>query len=587
MSGSDTNARTLAAYEQAAALYREQTLALPENGWLRQLAGMAPDGTVLEVGSASGRDADDLERLGRRVHRTDATAAFVEMQRAEGHAADVLDVLTDDIAGPYAAVLANAVFLHFQPDELRHVLAKVRAALVPDGLLAFSVKVGDGSEWSSHKLGVPRFFQYWQPGPLGDLVTECGYELVQVDLDPGEPWGWIRVLARPARRDLGAEAVALLEELVAIDSVNPTLADGAAGEAEIIRFLEARLAGAGFRTLVVVPADEPSRPSLLAWHSGSRPGPCLLLNGHVDTVGVSGMSEPFTPRIDGDRLLGRGAADMKGGVAGIVVAAEELARRDHGSVVLALVADEEDRSVGTETVLMHLARTGMRPDLALVAEPSHLDLTASLRGFAVVEVEFAGRAAHTSQADQGVDAVAHLGRFLGAVAESRGPIRAAGGELLVSVVRGGRAPFTVPERASATVERRTVPGDAGVPPLAEVESLLADLRAADPAVSATARLVVARDAWQLQTSGAARTFATLLDEELADVPGRAGGPFDAPYWMEAPLFEAHGIPALVCGPSGGGLHAVDEWVDLRQVRAFTQALVTASQRFRESGARAD
>lgn len=574
MSEPDSNARTVAAYEAQADRYREQTQALPPDNWLDRLASDAPSGRILEIGSASGRDATALEGRGRSVHRTDATLAFVEMQRSEGHRADVLNVLTDEIKGPYAAVLANAVFLHFQPVELRLVLAKIRGALVLGGLLAFSVKVGDGSEWSSHKLGVPRFFQYWQPQPLRDLVLESGYDVVSLDVEAGTPWDWIRVRATPSRRDLGERALELLKELVAIDSVNPGLVAGAAGETAIVDHLRMRVEREAFSTLVVTPEGHPDRPSLLAWSTGSLPGPCLLLNGHVDTVGVSGMAEPFRPRIDGDRLLGRGAADMKGGVAGVVVAAEELARRGR-SVVLALVADEEDRSLGTETVLTHLDATGLRPDLALVAEPSHLDVTASLRGFAVVEVEFVGRAAHTSQADEGVDAVAHLGRFLGALAEAREPIRARGGELLVSVVRGGSAPFTVAELASATVERRTTPGESTAVALEKVEELLAWTRDEDPTVRASARLVVARGSWQLQPDGPARTFATILDEQLTSVPGRTGAEFAAPYWMEAPLFEDRGIPALVCGPSGGGLHGVDEWVDLRQVRAFPEAIVGA------------
>ena len=382
-------------------------------------------------------------------------------------------------------------------------------------------------------------------------------------------------MSQSAARELDEQAVELLGELVAIDSVNPGLVAGARGEAPIVAHLRLRLERAGFSTLVVTPDGHPDRPSLLAWHTGFPPGPCLLLNGHVDTVGVAGMAGPFSPRIDGDRLFGRGAADMKGGVAGVVVAAEELARRGSGSVVLALVADEEDRSLGTETVLARLGATDLRPDLALVAEPSHLDLTVSLRGFAVVEVELAGRAVHTSQADEGVDAVAQLGRFLAAVAAAREPVRARGGELLVSVVRGGRAPFTVADRASATVERRTAPGEATGVALDEVEALLARMREEDPTVTATARLVVARESWQLQPAGPARTFATALAARLSTVPGRTGAPFEAPYWMEAPLFEESGIPALVCGPSGGGLHSVDEWVDLRQVRLFPEAIVTA------------
>lgn len=198
MSVADANARTLAAYEEHAQTYREQTQGLPDDDWLRRLATDAPAGPVLEIGSAHGRDALTLESYGRAVQRTDATLAFVDMLRADGHAAEPLNVLTDDIKGTYAAVLANAVFLHFQPGELRMVLDKVHSALVPGGLLAFSVKVGHGSEWSSHKLGVPRFFQYWQPEPLRDLVSECGFRIVGLEVDGAEPWDWIRVIATPA-----------------------------------------------------------------------------------------------------------------------------------------------------------------------------------------------------------------------------------------------------------------------------------------------------------------------------------------------------------------------------------------------------
>lgn len=195
------NARTLAAYEARAETYREQTSAPLDPQALEFLADvdrLAPPGTVLEIGSGHGRDALALEAIGRTVRRTDATRAFVEMMRADGHDAEVLDVLRDDLEGPYAAVLAEAVFLHFTPAELRLVLAKVRDALEPGGLLAFTVKRGDGAEWSEHKLGVPRYFQYWQPEGLRRLVGDSGFEVVSLTVDEGDPWDWVVVLARPA-----------------------------------------------------------------------------------------------------------------------------------------------------------------------------------------------------------------------------------------------------------------------------------------------------------------------------------------------------------------------------------------------------
>ena len=208
---------------------------------------------------------------------------------------------------------------------------------------------------------------------------------------------------RPA---LGDAAVALTLELVAIDSVNPGLVPGAAGEAAVVEHLRNRLQGSGFETHVITPAGHDHRPSLVAIGPGEPTGPTVVLTGHLDTVGVEGMPHPFTPAVDGDRLTGRGSSDMKGGVAAMVVAAEELVRRAApGRVVLALVADEEDASLGAEAVLAALPGLGVHPDVAVVGEPTWLALTASLRGYALVEVTLAGRAAHSSQPELGVNAV--------------------------------------------------------------------------------------------------------------------------------------------------------------------------------------
>ncbi|MBM6400901.1 M20/M25/M40 family metallo-hydrolase [Phycicoccus sonneratiae] len=378
----------------------------------------------------------------------------------------------------------------------------------------------------------------------------------------------------PGAIDLGAEAEQLTAALVALDSVNPGLVPGAAGEAGVVQHLRSRLAASGFETTVHHPAGHPDRPSLLAVGPAGPPGPTVVLTGHVDTVGVAGMDDPFVPRVDGHRMTGRGAADMKGGVAGLVVAAEELARRGApGRVVLALVADEEDASLGTETVLAALPGLDLHPDVALLAEPTGLARTTSLRGYALVEVRFTGRAAHSSQPAEGVNAVAHLGRLLAAVEDRDRALVPSGGSLMVTVVRGGESPFVLAQHAEAVVERRTVPGEDPAGALAEVQVLLDRLRADDPSVTATARPVVARAPWRLDGSGPAADLADALDAALGDAS--PADPLDAPYWVEAPLWQEAGVPTVVCGPGGGGLHAADEWLDLRQLRAFTTAVVAA------------
>jgi len=364
-------------------------------------------------------------------------------------------------------------------------------------------------------------------------------------------------------RDVAAAAVELLAELVGIDSVNPGLVPGAAGETAIVARLRRRLDRSGFATTVVEAPGRPGRPSLVAIAPGAADRPYAVLNGHLDTVGVEGMGAPFTPRVEGDRLYGRGAADMKGGVAALVAAAERLASDPAAPVrpVLALVADEEDASLGSEAVIPALASLGVQPEICLIAEPTGLELCRTLRGFAVLRVSFPGRAAHSSQPELGVNAVTHLGRFLARVDAQAAEIRASGGDLMVTRARGGSSAFVVPDHAECLLELRIPPSRDGIDPLALTRSLL------DPAWDATVELVARREPWRVDEAGPAADLARRLSRELG-----TEATFDAPYWMEAPLWQQV-CPTVICGPTGGGMHAADEWVDLRQVRAFADGLV--------------
>ena len=382
--------------------------------------------------------------------------------------------------------------------------------------------------------------------------------------------------------------VDLTRQLVAFDSVNPGLVPGAVGEGPIAQFVADRLSSSGFEVRLVPAPSDPRRMSVIAVRHGSWPGRTVVLNGHLDTVGVEGMADPFTARIDGDRMFGRGTSDMKGGVAGLVIAAEQLvAAGAPGRLVLALVADEEDAGLGAATVLETIGGTsGMRADVCLIAEPTWLDLAVAHRGYAVVRVGLQGRAAHSSQPEQGVDVLAPLGGLLVAVAERNRALRQAfphpllaHGSLMSTVARGGSAPFTVAAQAEALIERRTLPGEPATAPLSEVRDLVDAVTARAPGLGSTVELVLARDAWQADDSGPAAELMDLLATALAAAgaapPARTG----APYWMESALWQASGVPAVVCGPAGGGLHAVDEWVDLAQLRRYPMAVAAAVDRF--------
>jgi SAM-dependent methyltransferase len=186
---------TLAVYQEGAAEYLAGYPGpAPElTAFLDRLAGLAGDGEVLEIGSGPGREADYLESRGLRVIRTDATLAFVEMMRAAGRDARLLDVRSDPLGGPYQAVFANAVLLHLPWPQFADAVRRVRLAVVPGGTLAITLKEGDGEGWSHRRLPKPRHFTYWREPGLREVLTQAGWSVMSVGhiAGPAEPWLYV------------------------------------------------------------------------------------------------------------------------------------------------------------------------------------------------------------------------------------------------------------------------------------------------------------------------------------------------------------------------------------------------------------
>src|SRR6188474_92409 len=203
-------------------------------------------------------------------------------------------------------------------------------------------------------------------------------------------------------------AIALLRELVAIDSVNPSLVPGAAGEASIAGAIAAHLRGIGLD--VEVQDAAPGRPNVIGVLEGRRPGRSLMLCGHIDTVGVEGMRAPFDPVERDGRLYGRGSQDMKGGVAAMIDAARVVAGEGlaAGRLIVACVVDEEYASIGADALVSR-----WRADAAVVTEPTDMHIAIGHKGFAWFEIETRGRAAHGSRPRDGRDAILRMGRVLG------------------------------------------------------------------------------------------------------------------------------------------------------------------------------
>jgi predicted TPR repeat methyltransferase len=190
---------TLASYHAAAAKYVERTPGLgPQlSAYLDEIAArLSPGASVLELGSGPGWAAEYLEGRGLHVRRTDATPAFVDMMRAKGHDAELLDVRTADLGGPFDAVMANAVLLHLTAAEFETVLRRAKATVVRHGLLAFTIKEGDGSGWTTEKLDQPRYFTYWREPELRTVLARTGWAPILLDhIDLSSPW--LFVIARP------------------------------------------------------------------------------------------------------------------------------------------------------------------------------------------------------------------------------------------------------------------------------------------------------------------------------------------------------------------------------------------------------
>jgi acetylornithine deacetylase len=294
--------------------------------------------------------------------------------------------------------------------------------------------------------------------------------------------------------------IKLLADLVAIDSVNPSLVPGGAGEQKISRAIAAEMRASGLEVEVAEVA--PGRPNVVGVLEGRSPGRSLMLCGHMDTVGVAGMKSPFNPIVRDGCLYGRGAHDMKGGLAAMIGAARVLAQEGglaSGRLIVAAVADEECASLGAEALVRR-----WRADAAVVTEPTGLAIAAAHKGFSWVEITTAGRAAHGSRPGEGRDAIFYMGRVLACLEaldrqlQSRSPHPLLGtASLHASLIDGGRELSTYPDHCTLKMERRTICGEPMDVALTEVEAILTRLKDDDPQFEANARFIFGRPPYEI------------------------------------------------------------------------------------------
>jgi acetylornithine deacetylase len=358
--------------------------------------------------------------------------------------------------------------------------------------------------------------------------------------------------------------IELLRDLVAINSVNPSLVPGGAGEQQIAEAVAHVLRQAGVD--VELQAVRPGRPNVIGVLEGRRAGPTLVLCGHLDTVGVDGMAAPFEPVVRDGRLYGRGAEDMKGGLAAIIGAVRALAGRggpEAGRVIVAGVADEEDASLGAEAFA-----AAWRGDMAVVAEPTGLKIGIAHKGFAWVEVSTAGVAAHGSRPAEGRDAILRMGRFMARLEAHDRALRQRAGHrwlgpasLHASFIHGGREWSTYPDRCTLRLERRTLPGDAPDEPLLEVTRILESLVQEDEEFAASAEVVFARAPYEIAEND---EFVRRV-QAAARAAGAGGELCGLSFWADSAVLAQKGTPTVLIGPGGAGLHGVEEYVRVEEV----------------------
>lgn len=371
----------------------------------------------------------------------------------------------------------------------------------------------------------------------------------------------------------------LLKDLVKIDSVNPSLVPGAAGEEEISHYTKDWMDAIGLETELV--EVKPGRHNVIGTLNGTGGGKSLMLNGHTDTVGVDYMTiDPFDPIVKDGKLYGRGSIDMKGGLASSLAAVKaiidsgELLR---GDVLVAAVCDEEFASIGTE----HLMKD-TRVDAAIVGEPTMFNVQVAHKGFAWIDVTTHGVAAHGSMYKLGVDAIAKMGHVLvGIEAIQRilektehplvGP-----GSIHASIIGGGAELSTYPDKCKLEAERRLIPGETKEDVETELSGLLMSLKESDPTFNADYEITFFREPMEISPE---EEICQLLKTGTKEIVGKEPEWVGGSGWMDTQIIHSKGIPAVAFGPTGFGLHGATEWVDLDSVYKAAEVQQYVIKRF--------
>lgn len=356
--------------------------------------------------------------------------------------------------------------------------------------------------------------------------------------------------------------LSILADLVAINSINPAYEDGRPEE-DVARYVEEFFHRRGIETFRQ--AVMPGRSNVIARVAGRNSQKRIVLEAHMDTVSIVGMTiPPFEPEIRDGLLYGRGSCDTKAGLAAMMHAVASLKEPPPCEVWLAAVVDEEFSFQGVLALC-----DGLSADAAIVAEPTSLRAAIASKGVLRWKIRTQGKAAHSSKPHLGLNAINHMAQVVSAFEEDARALAAQPHPLLgpatvnVGVIRGGVQVNFVPDWCEIEVDRRLLPGETADGVLAGYASMLKRLNSSNPQLDASmdAPMIVDPALETLPETQVARVAQEVLrslalDDSLQGVP----------YGSDASKLSRQGVPSIIFGPGSiDQAHAAVEYVECAQV----------------------
>ena len=382
--------------------------------------------------------------------------------------------------------------------------------------------------------------------------------------------------------------LAILHELIRIPSQNP-MGRGHSGPGWFEQGMSDWLCRFFDQHKITYRYDEiePGRGNVIARLDGDADRPCILLDAHQDTVPVAGMTiNPFDPIERHGRLYGRGACDVKGAMAAMLSTLVRLKRDDAGfraSVVVSLTCDEELGQLGACDLVSRFGSgdrlLGDLPDMAIVAEPTQLDVVVAHKGVLRWKIETRGLAVHSSRPDQGMNAIYAMAEIVGGLQQLAAELQALGAEasgavhqlcgrptLSVGTIVGGESVNIVPDRCVIEVDRRVVPGESFETILGQTNQFLSertDVEFEMHLPDTTCEPLVDSNNHALAAS-----LASIASEIVAQSRTIGVG-----FTTQPPKFAAAGIPTVVFGPGSiDQAHTKDEWIEIEQLNQGAEVL---------------